>query len=232
MGTVRSRLKSSRDGGWTTWRRLSVSLWLFAFAMPLACELASGEDVPGANVISGGQPSGPAGPGATSGAGGGGQTVCNSDVHCELPTPACDVDRGVCVECTGPQHCDGDKTCDPLSQLCLRSCSAGCAADELCDAEQGVCVKCLADADCPDVSKPACWRAMNTCAECTNSAHCTDITKPTCDLTVGKCIECQTHSECAGGQPWCDPVEQKCVECLLDSHCGAMTCDPVEKKCL
>jgi hypothetical protein len=86
---------------------------------------------------------------------------------------ACDVERGVCVDCTGP------------GQPC-----------PFCELDTYSCVGCLVDADCPS-DQPTCGPSYECSAVCESDEDCAadDLF---CDPATQLCVECWKNAHCPG----------------------------------
>lgn len=101
---------------------------------------------------------------------------CSLDRTCPDDFPLCDLERGLCMQCSRTRHC-------PQSYACSR---------------EGRCVPgCGSDGDCGP-SRPEChW---SRCVECSNDIRCWGTYGPSrsvCD--DHECRACQSDDECPSG---------------------------------
>ena len=106
---------------------------------------------------------------------------------CADPTPFCDEDNDICVECLGDSDCDDSVFCNGFETCVAGSCQAGtpaCPPLSICDEASGECL-CSSDADCDDGLY---CNGVETCGSFSG----------TCDLsfnysTDSPCLDCRPN---------------------------------------
>lgn len=92
---------------------------------------------------------------------------CASSGDCGAPTPVCNTDTMVCVECTAEKHCR-------TGEICVDNTCVQCRIDSDCDSDF-----CLADKTCAGVDEIAYVNAAADAANaaCTQAAPCATLAK-------------------------------------------------------
>ena len=75
---------------------------------------------------------------------------------CAPWAPYCDMNRGVCLQCSDDMDCHGKTFVGVLTELC----------------KNGLCVQCREEADCADFKYHHCAVRDGACVECVSSDHC------------------------------------------------------------
>lgn len=155
--------------------------------------------------------------------------ACQRDLDCAHPaTPACDTDRGRCVECLEASDCPGGERCNPVTLSCepveCRDAS-DCGGDRPFCGFDGVCIGCRTAGDCPTLGgvRRTCDLGLRECVEnpCTSDDHCAldPSGRRTCDVGSGACVQCLDDAACPGQR--CDVDSRLCVACVEDADCNA-----------
>jgi hypothetical protein len=157
---------------------------------------------------------------------------CEVDADCTSPLPACDTDRGRCVQCSEDSHCEGTVAkyggeyfpSPGTGTGSSGTKSAQSAKLEVCDATRGVCVECDNDTHCKDPARPFCDGESHFCYECYGNNDC-GADKPYCikpdtfsAYGARYCAECVASSECPPARPVCD-ASHFCTGCTSGSDC-------------
>jgi uncharacterized repeat protein (TIGR01451 family) len=165
---------------------------------------------------------------------------CGSDLSCSGSTPACDVTKATCEQCTASNAsaCGGTT---PVCNLATETCG-GCNGD---NGSGGT----LA---CPSTANPYCASSgalAGSCGKCTSNADCAGTHNgPICDLTSGACgTVCAVDGDCGSSQ-WCDsgtctnktangqllpsdaPISGSCTPANAQRVCASGVCDS-DNKC-
>ena len=133
--------------------------------------------------------------------------ACQSDADCVDPTPVCDLDSGLCVDCV--PDCIG-KCCG--QDGCGAACDDNCADtgqtcnDQSCECE-GVCQPDCAGKQCgPDGCGETCAPGCDPDQFCDGQGRC---------ASVG----CASDGDCTEPTPICDVGNRVCVQCLISQDC-------------
>jgi hypothetical protein len=89
-----------------------------------------------------------------------GEGRCTGSQDCAAPTPTCDLDRGVCVECLTTAEC-------ATGQVCVASACGSCTEDTQCDSQV-----CLQDGTCADAARVLFADPAGVGPDCTAAAPC------------------------------------------------------------
>ncbi len=89
---------------------------------------------------------------------------CGSDSQCTLFAPKCELNRGVCIQCSADPECTGKTFAGVTVEHCHNALcvqcvdDTGCAEPKThCETREGFCVECLKSEHCPD--KMQCFNA-------------------------------------------------------------------------
>jgi len=155
-------------------------------------------------------------------------TACNRVEPCtDADKPYCDDVafgvKGVCLECTGDEHCPG-ASCDDSGSCAGFSCTPGAEGDGICLAadtttplcvEADTCGQCDGTDDatqCPSEALSVCDTQSYTCRGCTDHGECGS---EACDIDAGTCLDEGTivHVAASGGNdtPGCGSPASKCA---------------------
>ncbi|HWA77848.1 MAG TPA: hypothetical protein VG937_36185 [Polyangiaceae bacterium] len=147
----------------------------------------------------------------------------------------CNVKKDICVECTGPQHCD-----DPYPACNSQGSCVECVDDfqctkeprTTCDTQHFRCVECMDENDCRDPKFPRCDMQFHTCVECTKPSDCQFAAQSSGWCAGNKVCACDTgnDAQCAGSPfgPHC--IAMHCAECGSQYPCpDGQMCDPTGK---
>jgi hypothetical protein len=163
--------------------------------------------------------------------------LCQSDADCSAAKPACDSQKGECVECTRNQDCPSS-TPVCRNQKCQPGCldDNGCSSGR-CDLTSNACVECLAAADCAGSSSGlGCNTTTHQCGcgalvaglggGCPTGQICSDAFSGFC------CTPDCKNLQCGNANPGCGSDNAyACGTCSGNAVCNQGYCTTFGQAC-
>ena len=148
-----------------------------------------------------------------------GQPSCLSEIDCSPSGLHCNLESGLCTECTNHGQCSPGVQCTEsgsCQEVIGCESTLDCPGALVCHAVLGMCAACEGDEDCPELQVCGADASCHSVHPCKSDKDC----KPwelICNKETGSCVDCLEDADCA--------YNAHCLEsfCLIDACTGGQS---------